>query len=168
MKKKLIFIGILLTSVLLNTLPLLIFKDNIVLSKQSLASLVIMLLVSANGIISYLLRHKGFFLSFGSSIGIAFSEDKAYTFTEEYKKEFFWQFTVYWFAIPFYIPCIFFASEWVHFLWTLCVIFAPQLIFVAWGVATTIKEAKEYRELQRQREQELKEQQKKEEMGRFK
>lgn len=168
MKKKLIFIGILLTSVLVNTLPLFIFKDSIVLSKQSSVSFVVMLLVSANGTASYFLRHKGNFLSFGKPRGSALSEDKAYTFTDEYQKAFFLQFSVYWFAIPFYLPCIFFVSEWVHLLWTLCVIFVPQVIFIAFGVFTTIKEAKDYRLLQRNQDQELREQQKREEMGRFK
>ena len=166
--KKVIFSGLFAISVLVNIIPLLVFKDAIVISKQSLISVMIMVLVSINGIMSYFLRHKGNFLSFGKPRGSALSADKEYTFTEEYNKEFYWQFLVYFLTIPFYIPCIFFVSEWTHLLWTLCVLLVPQAIYVAYGILNTVKEVKEHRLAQQKREEELKEQMRKEELGRFK
>ena len=166
--KKVIFISLFAISVLVNIVPLLIFRDSIMISNLSLFSAVTMILISANGILSYFLRHKGNFLSFGKPRGSAFSEDKDYTFTKEYSKEFFWQFLIYCLAIPFYIPCIFFVSKRVHLLWTLCVLLVPQAVFVVYGISNTVKDVKEHQLTLQKREQELKEQMQKEEMGRFK
>lgn len=168
MKKRILFAGLFTLSILINTAPLLIFKNSIVFSTQSVVSVIIMTLVSINGVASYFLRHKGNFLSFGKPRGNALSDDKDYTFTKEYNKEFFWQFTVYCIAIPFYIPCIFFVSEWEHLLWTLCILIIPQLIYVVYGILNTFKDVKEYRLEQQKQEKELQEQLKNEEMGRFK
>lgn len=166
--RKTVFICLFALSVLVNTVPLLIFKDSMVFSAQSVVSVVIMLLVSANGILSYFFRHKGNFLLLRKSHGSIFSANKDYTFTKEYSREFFWQFLVYCMAIPFYIPCIFFVSKWEHTLWTLCVLFAPHVIYVVYGIGSTVKDVKEYRAAQQKTEQELKEQMQKEEQGRFK
>ncbi len=155
-------------SLLINAVPLFIFRDALVFSKQSIVSLVIMILVSINGIACYLLRHKGNFLPLGKPRGDALSADKDYTFTKEYKKEFYWQFAVYALSIPFFLPCIFFVSKWEQSLWTLCVAFVPQFIYIVYGISNTVKEAKEYRELKEKQERELKEQEQKEELGRFK
>ncbi len=168
MKKRLLFISLFALSILINTLPLLIFKNALVFTAQSAVSVVIMVLVSINGIISYFLRHKGNFLSFGKPRGNALSDDKDYTFTKEYNKEFSWQFTVYCLTIPFYIPCIFFVSKWEHLLWTLCILIIPQLIYVAYGILNTFKDVKDYRLEHQKQAKELQEQIKNEEMGRFK
>lgn len=166
--KKIIFICFFALSVLINIVPLLIFRDSMVFSEQSIASAGIMILVSANGILSYFLRHKGNFLSLRRRQFGAFSANKDYTYTKEYNREFFWQFLVYCLAIPFYIPCIFFVSKWPHLLWTLCVLFAPQVIYIVYGISNTLKDVKEYRLAKQKKEQELKEQMQKEELGRFK
>ncbi len=95
-----------------------------------------------------------------------FSEDEDYTFTEKYEKEFFWQFCVYWFAIPFYIPCVFFTSAlWMTAIGTICVFFAPQLVYFIYDISNDIKNAKEYRIKEQKRAQELKEQELREELG---
>ena len=168
MKKRLLFLCFFSFSVLINIIPLLIFKGKAVISNYSYAAIGVITLVSANGILSYFLRHKGNFLSFATPRGDIWGSDKDYTFSKEYNREFYWQFVVYFVTSPFYIPCIFFPSNWLHTLWTLCVLFAPQMVYVVYGILSTLKDVKEYRATQQKREQELKEQQQREEMGRFK
>ena len=140
MKKRVLFIGLLTLSILINSATLLIFKNSILLSTQSIVSVIIMLLVTTNGIISYFFRHKGNYLSFGKPRGSALSADKDYTFTKEYNKEFFWQFTVYCFSIPFYIPCVFFVAKWEDLLWTLTILLIPQFIYIVYGILNTLKD----------------------------
>ena len=171
MKKRKIFICIFSAAVLINVVPLLIFKDKAALSNYWYYQAILMILVSIKGVLAFFLRHKGNCLGDYRRPVTArfFSEDKDYTFTEEYEKEFFWQFCIYWFAIPFYIPCIFFVSgPWGSILWTMCVFFGPLLVYIIYGISCTLKDVKEYRTIQKNRDQELKEQERREEMGRFK
>ena len=97
-----------------------------------------------------------------------FSEDKEYTFTEEYERKFRWMLLVYFAAIPFYLPIICFATTWQQILWSLLVAFVPQGIFIGCGIAGTIGEAKKERLRQAQLEKERIEQERREELGRWK
>lgn len=168
MKKRLIFLLCFSVSLLMNIIPLFVFKERIAFCKYSYYSFIAMILIIANGIMSYFLRHKKNYLQFGTSrIGV-FGPDRDFTFTEEYSRKFFWQFTVYWFSIPFYIPCMFFGTKPVHSLWTVGVIFAPQIIFIIYSIISALKDVKENRSTKQKQEQELKEQQQREELGHFK
>ena len=168
MKKKIVFLCFLAVSVLLNLIPLFVFKNNITFPEHSYFPIIAMTLLSLNGILSYILRHKNNYLSFGTPRGRALGADQTHTFSKEYRREFYWQFIVYWVAIPFHIPCIFFSNKPIHSIWTLCVIFAPQLVFVIYGLINTFKDVKESRSKQLEQEKELKEQQRREESGHFK
>lgn len=168
MKKKLVFACVLLLSVIFNIIPVFILKNNISISRHSYIPLIIMTLVSANGILSYFLRHKGNFLAFGKPRGSALSSDKNYTFTTQYQNEFYWMFLIYCVTIPFYIPCIFFTTKWIHTLWTLCILATPQVIYIIHGISQTLKDINEYQAEKQKRDQQLKEQQRREEMGHFK
>lgn len=174
-KKILIFISLLAFSVLINIIPLFVFKDKFAISERSYSSffpIIIMILVSINGITAYFLRHKCNLLEF--ELGLAyrvfliFSDDQDYTFTEKYINNFYWDSLIYWFAVSFYIPCIFFISEWWHkIIWTFCVYSAPHIIYLILGIFDIAKDVKEYRLNQQKQAQELKEQMAREEMGRF-
>ena len=166
--KKVIYICLFSFSVLINLLILYFFREKAVFSGYSFPAVAVMFLVTINGVVSFFLRHKGNFLPFGAPRGGVFLEDRGDTFGEEYKNEFYWMFLVYCMAIPFYIPCIFFASEWKHTLWTLCVLFVPQIAFIIHGISKTMRDVKEYKVLKQKQEQELKEQQRREELGFFK
>ena len=169
MKKRKIFLCVVSVSVLINVIPLLIFKNKASLSNYSYFSVIIMIMAVIHGVFSFFLRHKRNFLLARKYAGSVFSEDKDYTFTEKYEREFFWQFCVFWFAIPFYIPCIFFVSgRFLRFLLPVCVYFIPQLIYIVYGISGTLKNVKEYRALQEKQKQELMEAQRREEMGYFK
>ncbi len=171
MKKRKIFLCVVSASVLINVIPLLPFMDRIAVSNYAWFAVILMMGVSLNGVISFFLRRKGNFLPIGARTPMSryFSEDKAHTFTEEYEKEFFWQFCLYWFAIPFYIPCIFFVSGAPEcFLLPICVFLVPQLFYFICYILNIIKGNKEYQIKKQKQEQELKEQNLQEELGRFK
>ena len=169
MKRRKIFICIFAVSLLINVIPLLIFKDKAAITYFSWFPMILMLIESVNGVIAFFLRHKGNYFTDGYRSIHIFSEDKDYTFTKEYKDEFFWQFCLYWFAVPFYIPCIFFVSGgWRKFLWTACVFFTPYLVYFIYYISKEIKAEKEYQIRKKKQEQELKEQMLREEMGHIK
>lgn len=170
MKKKGIFVCAVLISAFVNVLPLLLWKEKILFTEQSYVSLVLMFLVSLHGIFSYVFRHKGNFLSFGQPKSAIFGDKKQteYTHTEKYRKEFFLQFLIYSIIIPFYLPCICFIRSWVQTLWLLCLIFFPQMIYILMDIKNMLTKMKEYKVIEQQKDQELKEQQKREEMGFFK
>ena len=166
-KKIVIFISLFAFSVLINVIPLIVFKDKAAVSEPSYAPITIMIASIIYGIDVYRLRYKGVMYLQRLWIDDYFSDDKDYTFTDKYMNDFYWMSLIYWFTIPFYIPCIFFISEWKHVLWAFCVYFASRIIYLIWGIFDLLKDVKEYRLEQQKQAQELKEQQAREEMGRF-
>ena len=168
MRRKVVFSVILAGVSIANIIPLFLFREHAGVSVYSFPALMLMILVAINGMFSYFFRHKRNYLIFGKSRGGVFSREKEETYTKNYKDEFFWMFLVYCSAIPFYLPCIFFVSEWIHTLWTLGVLSIPQLCFFVSEILKTLKEVKNNRIEKRKRDQELKMQQQREEMGYFK
>ena len=83
------------------------------------------------------------------------------TLTDGYEKEFRMMLLIYCAAIPFYIPIICFASNWADTLWTLLVFIVPQGIFIAHEIRKTIQDVK----IQKEREKERIEQERREELG---
>lgn len=172
MRRRKIFICVFAVSVLINIIPLLIFKDKAAVSHYAWFTIIIMLGISINGVVSFFVRHKVNYLSAASHRRFILTislDEQDYTYTEEYEKEFFWQFCVYWFAVPFYIPCIFFTSgRWESILWPAFVMLAPQLVYFTYDISKAIKDEKEYKVRKQKQEQELKEQKLREELGHFK
>ena len=172
MRKRNIFICIFAISLLINVIPLLIFRDKAAVSINSLLPILTIICMSFNGVRAFLYRHIGNYLELDRHrlwTYIYFSEEKDYTYTEEYEREFFWQFCLYWFAVPFYIPCIYFVSGPLgSLLWTACVTFTPQLVYFIYDIANAIKAEKEYQIRKKKQEQELKEQMLREELGHIK
>ncbi len=146
----------------------LVFIDAAKISQFSIPAAVLMLLCTTNAILSYILRHKGNFLYIGRIRPNVLSQDKEYTYAPEYERKFCIMLAIYCAAIPFYIPLIFLVSNWHQTLWSLLVFAAPQMVFIIQDVVGMAKDIKRYKEKTKQREQELKRQQQKEELGKFK
>lgn len=163
--KRILFVGIFSASLLVNIIPLFIFEDDIALTKLSRFPKILMILVTINGVISYFLRHVGNYLTFGGYRVAFWNLISKETLRPEYENEFFWQFTLYWFAIPFYLPCIFFASENVHTLWAVLVLVFPQIVYIAYEIRSMVKAEKEERPLEDKIQRELKDPQSREEHG---
>lgn len=166
MKKRIIAI-LLLVSVLLNVAICLVFQDVAAVTAYSLPAAAVMLLVALNGISACIFKHKGNFFVL-SRYNNPFVRDRAYTFTPEYEKEFSLSFFIYFAAIPFYLPLIFFTANWPQTLWVLVVLAIPQIIFAIQGAIETINNAKADKQKKQQLHQELLAQKQREEMGRWK
>ncbi len=166
MNKKMIAF-LLLAIVLLNAALCLVFRDTATVTAYSFPAAAVMLLVTLNGISACICKHKGNFFVL-SRYNNPFVSDRAYTFTPEYEREFSLSFFIYFAAIPFYLPLIFFTTTWPQTLWVLLVLAVPQIIFAVQGAIETIKNAKADRQKKQQLHQELLAQKQREEMGRWK
>ena len=71
-------------------------------------------------------------------------------------------------VIPFYIPQIFFASNYLQTLWALLTFFIPQIVFIIMGVTDILKDVKEYKAKTEQLEKERLLQEQREELGKWK
>ncbi len=171
MKKRTVLWVSLLFAVLFGTniLVVVLLREHAQLSAYSVPALVIMSVVILNGVLAWIFQDRGNYLHFRryrpSLLG---ADHEAQTSSKAYCKEFYQSLLIYGAAIPFYIPLIFLLSEIKQTLWVLLVLFAPQLVFVIRDILRDIKEKEEHKAKQKQMEAELKEQQKREELGNWK
>lgn len=153
---------------MINILIVLSKKSSMAISEFSIPALFLMIAMIINGILSYLLRHKGNGLTFSRFDCNPFAPDRDYTFEESYTKRFFIMLKIYCLVIPFYIPQIFFASNYLQTLWALLTFFIPQIVFIIMGVTDILKDVKEYKAKTEQLEKERLLQEQREELGKWK
>jgi len=154
----------------LNLLALFLFREQAKFTAYSFIPAISAATVTLMGVLAILLRHKGNLLFFRRSVFThiffaAFREDDPYTYTEEYGQEFRRMLLVFFLPIPFYIPVIFFVSGVPQMLLDLLLLFAPQFVFIAWGVRNTLKDVKAAKERAAALEKERIEQERREELG---
>ena len=164
MKKRLIFLIIILISVFINIIPLVVFRENISFSKYSIYPCLFMSGVGLTAFKAYIYRRQGDFLRYGRPFRVIGSSQ----YSKEYRRTFYWQFTVYCFIIPFFIPCIFLSAKPIHLLWTICVALLSVCCQIIYGIIGTIEDAKKDKITKQKLNEKLQEQEKKEELGRFK
>lgn len=172
-KKQLCYVLLFVAVFSLNVLSLFLFSKHIQITKYSIPAICLLAFHLLYGLVAYLFRHKGNFLrlkiTFIRHFKFYFFEpDKEYTFTKEYQQHFNRMLAIYCFVLPFYIPCICFTTTAVAMPFALLIFLFPQIIFILKeirGFANDIDDAKQKRQ---QLEQELKEQERREEMGRWK
>lgn len=164
-----IIIGVLLAG---NLLALFLFREQARFTAYSLIPTITAALVTVSGILAIPLRHKENFLVFRYRRSTlfwiffsAFAEDDPRTYTEEYERTFRRRLLVFFLPIPFYIPVIFFVSGVPQMLLDLLLLFAPQFVFIAWGVRNTLKDVKAAKEKAAELEKERIEQERREELG---
>ena len=171
-KKTIVFFSFFLLSLLINIIPVFIFRDKAHFSHISIYAVITMLVMSGHGVFCYIFRNKYNFLLPAESaferIAIIADPPHPLTITEAYKREFCWQFIVWWCAITFCIPCIFFSTEDIHLLWIIGVVLAPQIIYFAYYTVKLKEEFRKRREARLKLKQELEEQKKREELGYYK
>lgn len=169
MKKRNVLYFLLYAVILMiNILIVLSKKSSMAISEFSIPALFLMIAMIINGILSYLLRHKGNGLTFSRFDCNSFAPDRDYTFEESYTKRFFIMLKIYCLVIPFYIPQIFFASNYLQTLWALLTFFIPQIVFIIMGVTDILKDVKEYKAKTEQLEKERLLQEQREELGKWK
>lgn len=167
-----LIIGVLLAG---NLLALFLFREQAKFTAPSLIPTVTAALVTVSGLLAIPLRHKENFLVFRYRRSklfwiffSAFAEDDPRTYTEEYERTFRRMLLVFFLPVPFYIPVIFFASGVPQMLLTLALLFAPQFVFIAWGIRDTLQDVKEAKEEDARLEAERREQERREELGHWK
>ena len=163
-----VIFGIILVLLLLNAIPVLLFWDRTALANHSLLPIMFMGLNLLHGLTACLRKHKGNYLVFRKAGRLPLSGNRDYTYTETYERKFRWMLAVYFGAIPFYIPVIFFAPDIPQALWMLPVLFVPQMVFMTHGIYETVQDAKEAKRMRERQEREKQEQEAREEMGRWK
>lgn len=169
MKKRNVLYFLLYAVILMiNILIVLSKKSSMAISEFSIPALFLMIAMIINGILSYLLRHKGNGLTFSRFDCNPFAPDRDYTFEESYTKRFFIMLKIYCLVIPFYIPQIFFASNYLQTLWALLTFFIPQIVFTIMGITDVLKDVKEYKAKTEQLEKERLLQEQREELGKWK
>lgn len=155
--------------ILINIIPLLVFREKAQITSYSLIAVMLLIFVVIKGIDSYIFRHKGNYLTYARrGIFTVFLADRDYTFTPKYTKKFYRMLLVYCAAIPFYIPAIFFSSRPWHPLWAFLVFAAPQFVFFIWDAREFRSEVKLAKQKELERKRELEEQKAREELGRWK
>ena len=168
MKRNVLYFLLYAVILMINILIVLSKKSSMAISEFSIPALFLMIAMIINGILSYLLRHKGNGLTFSRFDCNPFAPDRDYTFEESYTKRFFIMLKIYCLVIPFYIPQIFFASNYLQTLWALLTFFIPQIVFIIMGVTDILKDVKEYKAKTEQLEKERLLQEQREELGKWK
>ncbi len=154
-------------SLIISIIPIVVFKSSVKLSIYSIFTAAILICVSVHGVICYYCRNKGNYLR--RSIGHLYfmnTKNEA-NFTEEYRKSFFREFLIYWIAVPFYIPCILLCHSPILLSLPTAIFLTVRLIYAVTDITRTVKNANEYRINSENERKELSEQQKREEMGKF-
>ncbi len=169
MRKRIaLFFGVIAASFIINIIPLFVFREMAV--DFSFVAFAFMILSAVKAGLAFFLRHKGNILVSGWPRGldsVFMLPDEEHTFTSEYRDRFYWMYLVFCAVIPFYIPCIFFPASGAHTLWPLFVFVAPYIVYIAYGSIMMFQKVKKDKAKKQQLEMELKKQQIREEMGKF-
>ncbi len=158
---------------LLNILSVVIFKQHAQITKYSIPVIALMVFAILYGLAACIFKRTGNFLRYDYRflkyfIFNFFEPEKEFTFTVDYEDRFNKMLAIYFIVIPFYIPCIFFSSTAATMPIAVIVFLVPQIIFVAWDIFDRTQYVKYKKQEAKRLEEELKEQQRREEMGRWK
>lgn len=151
---------------LFNIVGVLIFRNNVRISTNTLGATSFFILTLIRGILACVAKDEEFFfLHRSDSIKHYWRYNKP-TFEALYN--FYLYATVYFAAIPFYLPLAVFSSKDVHLLWSVLVLMSPQFFMFGIDMQKMKIEMKERKIKEELLEKERQEQEKREELGRWK
>ena len=171
--RRLVFIILSIMILIVSILPVIISK-NVAITKYSFISITFTLCSVIYAVIAFILKEKGNLFTAGHRfwrvVDYLFSQNKPYTETEDYKKEFELSAFVFCATIPPYISFSFFANGFYSellkvVLWT---ILRELIIIVVIILPNNIKLIKERKRLAAEHEADKKEQERRESMGKWK
>jgi hypothetical protein len=164
---KIIFLSSFIISLLANTLPLFIFRARIRISICTLAGGVILLFMSLFGLYACISKEDGyFFLSKYGNVGHRFWRYNRPT--SSYMEAFWIKAAIYFFAVPFHLPIMFFSTKEIHSLWSFLLLLIPQFVLIGMNVRKDLHKAKEKKALKKEQDKERIEQERREELGKWK
>ena len=153
-----------------NIIGILIFKDNIRTSANTLVASLIFIMMLARGLAA--LMEKNEVLFFKSNRYRTRRFHRYHWLTKEQFNSFYVTATIYFGVLPFYLPLAVFSSKNVHTLWCLLLLALPALISIGILIPGLRREVREDMEKIKSKEEFLKkekaEQEKREELGRWK
>ena len=150
----------------LNIIGIIIFRNNISRSINTFLAPMFFILVLFKGLWAYGTKDEDHLLFkrwHGPSRFYKYNRP-----TQKQLNDFYFKATIYFAALPFYLPLAVFSSKDIHSLWTLLLLFLPQLAFIGMGINKTLKDVKSSKQKQEHLEKERKEQERKEELGPWK
>lgn len=157
-------------------LPIVLFWDNIGITKYSIAAVAFLLVHLVYGLLAIIYQNKGNFLRFSPYFlshldRYLFRKNKEYTYTREYKRDFSKMLAIYFSVLPMYLPCILLTKTPTAMPIAIVVFGLPQIYFVIRETYDSFIYVKRRRQADMQYkkwlEEELKEQKKKEKMGKW-
>ena len=164
-----LILGILLALLLVNTIPVLLLPDRAALTHFSVFPGAVAVLMVIYGLCALIDKHKGNYFLLSNPRGRSLSYNKSYTYKEAYEKEFRLSLLIYFGAIPFYFPLIFFGRGYPRVTFgTFAVMLIPQMLLVIPTIREAIQDSKERKRILAERERERIEQERREELGKWK
>lgn len=133
----------------------------------SLISIALALIMIINAILAIVYKHKGNFFLRKMYLSSILSKDRDYTFTDEYENKFRLTLLVHCGVIPFYLPVILVTQGWTQSALALSICLIPEAFFLIYQIGQTFSDAKKEMHRQQQQDKERIEQEKREELGRF-
>ena len=152
---------------LINIIPLTVYRDRAALTLYSIPGAAVMCINIFHGIAAYCLRYRDNYLIFGKRRSILYIDSDREASDEDLKM-FYQMFKIYCAPIPFYLPVIFFSQSLAQSCWAFAVYFAPQILYFGMGFKLMRDEMKEEKQKREQLEKERLEQEKREELGYWK
>jgi hypothetical protein len=154
---------------LINAVPVLALPDRAALTNFSIFPGIVAVLMIIYGLCALIDKHKGNYFLLSDPHGRSMSYNKSYTYKEEYEREFRLSLLIYFGAIPFYIPLIFFTRGYPAVTFgTFAVMLVPQVFLVIPTIREAIQDSKERKRILAERERERIEQERREELGKWK
>ncbi len=160
-----LILGIIAILLLGNIIPVLVLREQAQLTIYSLPPAVIAAGVLLNGLMAILFKHTANYLSFGTPRKLFFT-DNPRTHTPEYERKFRWMALIYFGAITFYIPILYFAESHPQAIsLSLIPLFLPQVIYIIHGIYESIQDVKTAKAAEEREARERREQEQREELG---
>lgn len=170
--RKIMYVVLTVAILTLNALPIIIYGDDIAITKYSIPSIAFAICSVAYAVIAFLLKNKGNLFVAGKfwfyrALSLTFSENESYT---EYKKEFELSAFIYCVTIPTYITLAFFANGFYSALsqalgWSIVRLIAIIIVVI---IPHIIKQIKAKKQQLIKDEANKKEQERLESMGKWK
>ena len=164
-----LILGVLLALLLVNAVPVLLLPEKAALTNFSVFPGAVAVLMIIYGLCALIDKHKGNYFLLSNPRGRSLSYNKSYTYKEEYEREFRLSMLIYFGAVPFYIPLIFFARGYPAATFgTFAVMLVPQVFLAIPSIREAIQDSKERKRILAERERERIEQERREELGKWK
>ena len=148
-----------------NIISILIFKDNIRTSANTLVASLIFIMMLARGLAALMEKNEDLFFK---NRYMTRRFHRYHWLTKEQFNSFYVTATIYFGVLPFYLPLAVFSSKNVHTLWCLLLLALPALISIGILIPGLRRDIKEVKRAEEALKKEKEEQKRREELGRWK